>query len=153
MKRLWLLVLAVVVACSEQGPPNIGGPNLDLNCIGLPNGGVVGVVVTPSFDTVHVTNTPHYDTLTAAVWRDDPNAPGIQFYCRDYSASVTWTALPVDGGGIFNGLDLTPLSGQRVQVFAERIPTHGSSWPFKPYSLVVGASSNKADTTKTRIFF
>lgn len=99
------LVLAALLACSlaacTGGEPTALDSNNgatatpvhklanDLSCAGIPNGNVTAVEETPFTITV-----PRFTTglhINAAVYRDDPNTPGIQtYYCRDYNAKVTW---------------------------------------------------------------
>jgi hypothetical protein len=95
MRRLYSLVaglwMLATVACSNAtGPTNEPtGPA----CNTLTNvGGVVGVIFDKSAVTLvdDVFGTPHKAVVHAEVWRDWSTSPGIQFYCVDTEATVSW---------------------------------------------------------------
>lgn len=153
MKRLFgllsLLVLAVVLAC-QSDPTGIASrpsgitPNFDLSCAGIPNGGVTLLNTVPRQDTIHYVYTPHSDTVSVQVWRDDPNTPGEQVYCRDYTTPVTWSkAAPPGYEPRFN---LSNIHAQDVTITSTGIgPTY--------FTYLIATLSPKTDTTYVRNAF
>ncbi len=123
-------------------PPGIGGlaPNFELNCQGVPNGGITLIYMDPVRSTIHYVYTPHQDTIYAAVYRDDPNTPGEQVYCRDFNAAVTWTTHFYNQS---HDWYLANIHAQDVTVVSSGINSGpvGSEW-------VVGTAGSKTDTTQ-----
>jgi hypothetical protein len=88
-----LVVLALAACQSEPTQPTSPAVKPDLSiqsidCAGVPNGGVVLIVSTP---TLTVSSLVPFGVTHADVYRDDPNTPGIQVYCQDFNAAVTFT--------------------------------------------------------------
>lgn len=54
------------------------------------SGGIVGVTVSPKNIVLYRSTHTHVD-ITGFVWRDDPNTPGVQFYCFDRTVKVNFT--------------------------------------------------------------
>ena len=151
MWRSFLLfsLIGLWVGCQSPTAPDPGKPSFSLSCAGIPNGGIVGVVVTPPVDTLwRFQNTPpglpRADTLTAKVFRDDPNTPGIQFYCTDATVTVAWTAYETPPTHGLMVSTLTPLGKQKV------IVTNGTVGIIEG---VVGTASLKADTSIVHVLF
>ena len=87
------LLVAVLVlgvsGCLSPTAPDPGKPNFFLSCAGIPNGGVVGVTISPTSWTL---DRSLNQTITeyGHVWRDDPNTPGTQFYCEDLTITINF---------------------------------------------------------------
>jgi hypothetical protein len=147
--RTFMTVLVLLVglglwACSDSsdstGPSRPSVPHVafslpggTLNCADVPNGGVVKIVTDPSATTIHLTLTPHSAVVTAAVYRDDPNTPGIQIYCRDYNTAVTWRVY------LSGAFGLTNVHPQYVTIY--------STCVYGPGAKLIASAGVAADTT------
>lgn len=150
-----VLLAFTVWACSDTTAPVPGVVhvtptlgNFQCGSNGGGSGGVIAVINTPQKDTVTAGGSTRYDTLTSVVWRDDPNAPGTQFYCTDTAVTVTYTQYR---GTVLNGLGCNA-QGNGSFVTFDHVWTQKLAYQFGSvgYGCIVGTASGHADTTSVR---